>query len=328
MQAYVTGFKAFLLGAAVVVGSTAGLSAAHAKTHATPARAASAHSMGAHAQAGRFAEARSSSRSAGGAHVRMAMDSKQGRIGGRGRKAIYRSAAPQLAVADVADVADDTGVVSFGRMSCVPFARLNSGIELAGNAWSWWNNADGVYQRGARPEVGSVLNFRANGHMHSGHVAVVTQVENARTVDIDHANWSGRGTISRNVRVVDVSPMNDWTAVRVALSRSGDFGSVYPTYGFIYDRPDAGTMVANNATAPMPMLANAAPRDLRPAADQLGMATGDEPVEVAEATPRASYRRAVRGHSTHELVRQVKATSSRSAKTMPHAGSGRKHTRG
>ena len=44
-----------------------------------------------------------------------------------------------------------------GRLQCVPFARENSGVELVGNAHTWWNSAAGVYERGARPEVGSVL---------------------------------------------------------------------------------------------------------------------------------------------------------------------------
>ncbi len=52
--------------------------------------------------------------------------------------------------------------------------------------------------------------------------------------------------VSRGIPVVDVSANNDWSEVRVGLGRSGEFGSVYPTYGFIYDRPDRGTMVANN----------------------------------------------------------------------------------
>ena len=56
------------------------------------------------------------------------------------------------------------------------FARADSGIELAGNASAWWSNAAGVYQRGARPESGAVLNFRANGSMRMGHVAVVNEV--------------------------------------------------------------------------------------------------------------------------------------------------------
>lgn len=191
-----------------------------------------------------------------------------------------------------------------GGLQCVPFARENSGIELSGNASTWWAGAAGVYQRGSRPEVGSVMNFRANGHMRMGHVAVVTAVLDSRKVEIDHANWAGpgaaRGGISRDITVVDVSERNDWTAVRVALGHSGDFGSVYPIYGFIYDRPDAGTMVANADIAPAPVL-NAAPRDLRPADDRYAMATTAQDVEeVAEAeddtaAPQGRYHRS--GHT-------------------------------
>jgi len=77
-----------------------------------------------------------------------------------------------------------------------------------------------------------------------------------------------QGGIAKNIPVVDVSENNDWTAVRVGLGRSGDFGSVYPTYGFIYDRPDNGVEVAAAGTpSPQPAL-NPAPRDLRPAAER------------------------------------------------------------
>ena len=179
-----------------------------------------------------------------------------------------------------------------GVLQCVPFARANSGIEIIGNANTWWNNAEGVYQRGSKPEVGSVLNFRANGIMRLGHVAVVSSVIDSRNIEIDHANWSDPGSISRNINVVDVSPLNDWTAVRVALGRSTEFGSVYPTYGFIYDRPDAGMMVANNAPAPAPVL-NPPPRDLRPVGERYEAAATQEPEEVAEASDEAGlhYRR-------------------------------------
>jgi len=134
-----------------------------------------------------------------------------------------------------------------GGLQCVPFARAASGIELKGNAVNWWDGAAGVYERGSQPEVGAVLNFRANGNMRLGHVAVVRQVVGSREIEIDHANWawSGKGNISRGVAVIDVSARNDWTAVRVALGRGEDFGSIYGTYGFIYDRPDNGTIVAN-----------------------------------------------------------------------------------
>jgi surface antigen len=136
-------------------------------------------------------------------------------------------------------------------VQCVPFARAASGIELKGNAANWWDAADGVYQRGRRPEPGSVLNFRATGRMRLGHVAVVRTVVGAREIEIDQANWpapGSKGNISRGTRVIDVSDRNDWSAVRVQMSAGGEFGSVYPTYGFIYDRPDNGTVLANVAT--------------------------------------------------------------------------------
>ncbi len=158
-----------------------------------------------------------------------------------------------------------------GGISCVPFARSDSGISLAGNAWQWWDHAAGVYARGRVPEPGSVLAFRSNPHMRLGHVAVVARIINAREVEIDHANWWGpgmHGGIAHNVPVVDVSEANDWSAVRVGLGRSSDFGSVYPTYGFIYDRPGSGIEVAAaGAPSPQPTL-NPAPRDLRPVAER------------------------------------------------------------
>ncbi len=177
-----------------------------------------------------------------------------------------------------------------GGIQCVTFARAATGIELSGNASDWWDNAAGLYQRGARPEVGSVLNFRANGRMRMGHVAVVTAVLNGRSVEIDHANWSGpgavRGGVSRAITVVDVSPENDWSAVRVELGHSEEYGSVYPTYGFIYNRPDGspaptGTMVAS--AAPIPRM-NPPPADLRPSSQRVaGRLSRNRFEEVAEA---------------------------------------------
>jgi surface antigen len=141
-----------------------------------------------------------------------------------------------------------------GGLQCVPFARAASGIELKGNAVNWWDAADGVYQRGNQPEVGSVLNFRANNSMRLGHVAVVKEVVNSREIEIDHANWAwaGKGNISRHVAVIDVSDRNDWTAVRVSLGRTEQYGSIYATYGFIYDRPDNGTGVVSARYAAAP----------------------------------------------------------------------------
>lgn len=146
-------------------------------------------------------------------------------------------------------------------LQCVPFARAASGIEIRGNAANWWEAAQGIYQRGSRPEYGSVLNFRPIGRMHLGHVAVVTAVLDSREVEIEHANWAGpsasRTGISRNISVIDVSPANDWSAVRVSLGRVGGYGSVYPTFGFIYDRPDRGVIeVDNRFSHPVPVMAS------------------------------------------------------------------------
>jgi surface antigen len=185
-----------------------------------------------------------------------------------------------------------------GGISCVPFARNDSGIAVSGNAWQWWDNAAGVYARGSVPEPGSVLTFRSNGRMRLGHVAVVSRVINPREVEIEHANWWGPGAyggVARNVPVVDVSEANDWTAVRVGLGQSGEFGSVYPTYGFIYDRPDSGVMVASNvAPTPQPDL-NPPPRDLRPAGER-GWQTYEE---VAEAPAVAKHGRRLVALATH-----------------------------
>jgi surface antigen len=140
------------------------------------------------------------------------------------------------------------------RLQCVTFARAASGIELKGNAANWWDNASGVYARGQAPESGSVLNFRSTRGMRLGHVAVVTAVVSDREIEIDHANWAGpgasKGGVSRGMSVIDVSPDNSWTQVRVSLGGNGNYGSVYPTYGFIYDRPDNGTFALNTHSAP------------------------------------------------------------------------------
>jgi surface antigen len=192
------------------------------------------------------------------------------------------------------------GSYALGRgISCVPFARGDSGISVPGNAWQWWDNAGGVYARGSVPEAGSVLTFRSNGRMRLGHVAVVSRVINPREIQIDHANWWG-GTVARNIPVVDVSEANDWTAVRVGLGRSGEFGSVYPTYGFIYDRPDTGKMVASShAPAPQADL-NPAPSDLRPATERGWQAYE----EVAEA-PAASQHHKQPAHAVATHRRQI-----------------------
>ncbi|MEP6967511.1 MAG: CHAP domain-containing protein [Pseudomonadota bacterium] len=122
---------------------------------------------------------------------------------------------------------------------CVPFARLVSGIQIFGDAHTWWQQAAGRYQTGFTPKAGAVLCFKPTGHMRLGHVAVVSQVLTDRVIQITHANWSiiegARGQVEKNVTVIDVSPAGDWSQVKVWYDPSRDLGAtVYPTYGFIY----------------------------------------------------------------------------------------------
>lgn len=118
------------------------------------------------------------------------------------------------------------------RVWCVPFARTASGINLQGNAKTWWHKAAGIYARGNAPRVGSVMTFQETRKLPLGHVAVVSQVVSPRKILIDHANWQ-RNKVSLGMAVVDVSPDNSWSAVRVE-SQPNTFGRVYPVKGFIY----------------------------------------------------------------------------------------------
>jgi len=122
--------------------------------------------------------------------------------------------------------------------SCVPFAREVSGISLGGDAWQWWDAAAGIYARDDHPQVGSLLVLRRTSRLRDGHLSVVTQVVSSREIRVDHANWaSGRlkGLVARAQPVIDVSPNNDWTAVRVWYPPAGVVGStVFPSYGFIH----------------------------------------------------------------------------------------------
>lgn len=118
---------------------------------------------------------------------------------------------------------------------CVTFARSVSGIEIRGNANTWWSQAEGRYERGHAPKAGAVLAFAATSRMRVGHVAMVSKVVSDREVLLTHANWSRPGAIETNVRAVDVSDAGDWSMVKVWYGPQGGLGtSAYPTKGFIY----------------------------------------------------------------------------------------------
>lgn len=120
---------------------------------------------------------------------------------------------------------------------CAPYARMISGIDIYGNAGTWWGQAAGRYARGHAPEVGSVMVMKPSGKMTVGHVAMVSGIVSDREITVTHANWSRRGGVEKNVRVVDVSPEGDWSEVKVWYAGNGDLGSTsYPTFGFIYQK--------------------------------------------------------------------------------------------
>jgi surface antigen len=152
------------------------------------------------------------------------------------------------------------GAASFrySSLQCVPYAREVSHIQLTGNAYLWWAEAVGRYARGTIPAEGAVLNFRGVGRMPLGHVAVVTDVINSRSVLVTQANWVAN-TITNDVRIDDVSPNNNWSEVRVELGDGSTLGSVYPTYGFIYNRPAVSTVIAANGQSTEVAEAPAAP---------------------------------------------------------------------
>lgn len=155
-----------------------------------------------------------------------------------------------LAVAAMVSLMPTAQAVADTYWQCVPFARLMSGIQIFGDARTWWQQAIGKYETGFTPRAGAVLCFKPTQRMKLGHVAVVSQVLTDRIVQITHANWSpiegSRGKIEKDVTLVDVSPGGDWSEVKVWYDPSRDLGgSTYPTYGFIY--PDAqARRVASN----------------------------------------------------------------------------------
>ena len=153
--------------------------------------------------------------------------------------ALAVSAAPALA-----DAIDDTSSELQPYLQCVPYAREVSGIQIYGDAWTWWDQAAGHYARGHTPRVGAVMAFQPYGNMTLGHVAAVSRVVDSRTVLLRHANWSPidgrRGQIENDVEAVDVSPDNDWSQVRVWYAPIQNLGTTaWPVAGFIYPTRDS-----------------------------------------------------------------------------------------
>lgn len=126
-------------------------------------------------------------------------------------------------------------------VNCVQFVERTTDMAIRGNAWQWWESAADLYTRGRQPSPNAVMVFAKSGHLRSGHLAVVTGQIDRRTVLVDHANWSPvggrRGRVEHAVKIVDVSPANDWSQVRVWYGPASDIGqTVYAINGFVYPR--------------------------------------------------------------------------------------------
>ena len=94
---------------------------------------------------------------------------------------------------------------SVRRIFCVEYARLRSGIEIFGDAKTWWERAGAQYAKNTEPQPGAVMVFNSTRKMTKGHVAVVTRVVSSREIRVDHANWHRDGNIYLNAPVIDTS---------------------------------------------------------------------------------------------------------------------------
>ncbi|WP_395331522.1 CHAP domain-containing protein [Novosphingobium sp. BL-8H] len=131
-------------------------------------------------------------------------------------------------------------------LECVPYARQLSGIRIFGDAHTWWQQAHGRYATGHTPRVGAVMAMQPYANSELGHVATVSKVVDSRTILVSHSNWSPingrRGQIEKNVTVLDVSPENDWSEVRVWYAPIHNLGTTHwPVSGFIYNARPGGT---------------------------------------------------------------------------------------
>ena len=123
------------------------------------------------------------------------------------------------------------------RLQCVPFARRESGVDIRGDAHTWWEQASALYARTEAPEEKAVMVLRGYADPNRGHVAVVREIVSKRLVIVDHANWLNAGEISRDVPVRDVSEAGDWGQVQVWNVQTRQWGGrTYNVQGFILNQ--------------------------------------------------------------------------------------------
>lgn len=210
---------------------------------------------------------------------------------------IGTAAAPAPATADV--------------LQCVPYARALSGIAIRGDAWTWWQQADGRYVRGQAPRAGAVLALAATAAMPLGHVAVVSRVLDERRILLRHANWSGPGVIEEDVMAVDSSDTNDWSQVRIWWGQTQRMGARdNPVNGFIYpDRIGPRTVYAAAETKPVMALAVSMPANATASAAKIGQRLRVDPA-VFRATFDDSVAAGDRPRSLADIVADIRASDS------------------
>lgn len=145
---------------------------------------------------------------------------------------------------------------------CVPYARRISGVQIFGDAHTWWDRAAPRYQRGNVPQPGAVLVLSRTSKMTHGHVAVVKSIIDSRQINITHSNWGNdsksRRILYHSMRVQDISPKNDWTNLRLWNDEDGVFGFPYAARGFIYQHgapvatPPVKPIIAATSNPPAP----------------------------------------------------------------------------
>jgi hypothetical protein len=120
-------------------------------------------------------------------------------------------------------------------LQCVPYARRVTDLDIRGDAWTWWQSAEGRYRRDSQPAVGSILALKQTDRLRLGHIAVVSRVLNNREILVEHANWLNRGQIHKHTLVRDTSANNDWSMVRVWYTPGKTLGKrIYAAHGFIH----------------------------------------------------------------------------------------------
>jgi surface antigen len=211
---------------------------------------------------------------------------------------------------------------------CVTFARQITGMQIFGDAWTWWEKATGKYEEGQTPKPGAVLVFQSQGKMRLGHVAVVSQIITDRYIQVTHANWSPveghRGRVEENVNVMDVSDRGDWSKVKVWYGPLNDLGTtVYTTYGFIYQDSLQGKAAARQMIAQSDGAPSSDNKAIAAQSTQLAMA--DAPADLpddlkAALTPSARNTAKpskammasaqVGGSVAHQIIAQIDADAS------------------